>query len=182
MSNLKYDPEFLKLIQAANMPPAQEPTDAHHLRKASDALIAMITSFFPPSPGLTETTFSFTTADGTSLPIYQLTPSTAKQQEGPQPAIIFIHGGGMVAGSVALFKPSAEYYAAQTGLKVFCLSYRLAPEFPFPTPLEDIYSGVKWLQSHAAEHNIDPARIAICGTSAGGGLAAGVGSKPVTKG
>ncbi|KAK0648908.1 Alpha/Beta hydrolase protein [Cercophora newfieldiana] len=174
MSNLKYDPEFLQLLQAANMPPSAEPKGAHELRQNNDTIMAMVAAFFPPSPGVTETIFSVTANDGTSLAIYKLTPPTVKQQGSPQPAIIYVHGGGMVSGSVALFKRSAEYYATQTGIVVFCVSYRLAPEFPFPTPLEDVYSGLKWLQSNASEHNIDPARIAICGASAGGGLAAGV--------
>ncbi|KAK4445065.1 Alpha/Beta hydrolase protein [Podospora aff. communis PSN243] len=177
MAGLRYDPELLKLLSANSAPPPPEPTDVFDLRKNNDAVIQVFADLFPTPKDVEETIFKLTAKDGTSLPIHRLTPPAAKQHTSPQPAIIFVHGGGMVSGSVSLFKPNAIYYAAETGLAVFSVGYRLAPEFPFPTPVEDVYSAVKWLQSHATEHNVDPARIAICGMSAGGGLAAGVALK-----
>ncbi|KAK0611026.1 Alpha/Beta hydrolase protein [Immersiella caudata] len=177
MSSLRYDPELLKLLSANSAPPPPEPTDVFDLRTSNDAVIQIFADLFPIPKDVEETIFNFTTKDGTCLPIHRLTPPAAKRQTTPQPAIIFIHGGGMVSGSVSLFKPNAKYYAAETGFTIFSVSYRLAPEFAFPTPVEDVYSAVKWLQSHATEHNVDPSRIAICGMSAGGGLAAGVALK-----
>jgi acetyl esterase len=62
--------------------------------------------------------------------------------------------------------------ARELGIVVVAVDYRLAPETPFPGPLEDVYAGLVWTAEHADELGIDPGRIAIHGTSAGGGLCA----------
>lgn len=88
------------------------------------------------------------------------------------PAILHIHGGGYVMGSAEGYRPAAAKIAAATGALVVSVDYRLAPETPFPGPVEDCYAALRWLHGHAAELGVDPARIAIAGESAGGGLAA----------
>lgn len=85
------------------------------------------------------------------------------------PAILWIHGGGYVLGSAAQDDPLCKKYAEETGAIVASVEYRLAPEHPFPTPLEDCYAALLWL---ATQPGVDPDRIAIAGASAGGGLAA----------
>jgi len=174
MANLRYDPEFAKLIAAYQAEPTPPAKNVHELRSSTNTILASIAGLLPPMSEVTETILHFNAKDGASIPIHRLTPPAAKSQNTPQPAIIFVHGGGMVSGSVELFKPSAKYFAAETGIAVFSVGYRLAPEHPFPTPVEDVYAAVEWLQSQAKEQNIDPARIGICGASAGGGIAAGV--------
>lgn len=91
------------------------------------------------------------------------------------PALLWIHGGGYVLGSVAEDDARAKGYALALNCVVASVEYRLAPEHPFPAPLEDCYTGLKWLAANAAQFGVDPSRIAIGGASAGGGLAAGLG-------
>lgn len=88
---------------------------------------------------------------------------------GRLPAMLWIHGGGYVIGNAAQDDPICRKLARDVGMLVAAVDYRLAPEHPFPTPLEDCYAGLTWLAAHA---DVDPTRIAIGGASAGGGLAA----------
>ena len=90
------------------------------------------------------------------------------------PALYWIHGGGMVLGSVPMSDGFCGQQAADLGILVASVEYRLAPEHPYPAPLEDCYAGLRWFASSARELGADPARIAIGGGSAGGGLAAGL--------
>ena len=89
-----------------------------------------------------------------------------------RPGILHIHGGGYVIGAPEMSIDTCASYATQLGAVVVSVDYRLAPETPFPGPVEDCYAGLKWLHAHAAELGVEPARIAISGESAGGGLAA----------
>jgi acetyl esterase/lipase len=88
--------------------------------------------------------------------------------------VLYLHGGAMIVGSVPIFDGPVSRYVARSGVSMLSLEYRLAPEHPHPTPVEDAYAGLVWLTGHAAELGIDPSRIAIMGDSAGGGVAAGV--------
>ncbi|MBT0769546.1 alpha/beta hydrolase [Kineosporia sp. J2-2] len=92
----------------------------------------------------------------------------------PVGAIYWIHGGGMIMGDhrTGLGEPFA--CAEEFGLAVVSVGYRLAPEHPHPTPVEDCYAALVWLAGQAAGLGIDPARIVCAGGSAGGGLAAAV--------
>ena len=90
------------------------------------------------------------------------------------PAILWIHGGGYVLGDMASDDAHCCGLAKRVNCVVVSVEYRLAPEHPFPAPVEDCYAALKWLASHAAELGVDPQRIAIAGASAGGGLTAGL--------
>ena len=88
---------------------------------------------------------------------------------GPRPGLLWLHGGGLIFGSAAMDDPLCRVFADRLGIVVVSVDYRLAPEYPFPIPLEDCYTGLRWL---ARLPDVDPKRIAIRGDSAGGGLAA----------
>lgn len=90
------------------------------------------------------------------------------------PALLWIHGGGMIAGTVEATDAYCSRIADELGVFVASVDYRLAPEHPYPAPLEDCYAALRWFASSAADLGIDPARLAIGGASAGAGLAAGL--------
>ncbi|NYI79334.1 alpha/beta hydrolase [Nocardioides panzhihuensis] len=91
----------------------------------------------------------------------------------PRPAIYHAHGGGMVIGNRRLGVETFLPYVADGHAVVVSVEYRLAPEHPDPAPVEDCYAGLVWTAKNAADLGVDPERIMIAGTSAGGGLAAG---------
>lgn len=86
-------------------------------------------------------------------------------------ALLWIHGGGYVIGNPRIDE-GHNIDIARMGVTTVSVDYRLAPEHPFPAPLDDCLQGWTWLQEHAAELGVDPARVALGGQSAGGGLAA----------
>jgi acetyl esterase len=87
-----------------------------------------------------------------------------------------IHGGGFTLGSVDdLFTVAkCAHISAQVGCIVTTVDYRLAPEFPYPTPPEDCYAALSWVVDNAASLGVDGTRVVIGGESAGGNLAAAV--------
>lgn len=87
----------------------------------------------------------------------------------PTPALLWIHGGGYVVGTPEQDDVLCRRYVERLGVTVAAVRYRLAPEHPYPIPVEDCYSVLTWL---AGLPGVDAARIAIGGASAGGGLAA----------
>jgi acetyl esterase/lipase len=90
------------------------------------------------------------------------------------PLYYSIHGGGMVLGSPAGDRPENAALAVKHGFCCVSVDYRLAPEHVQPSQLQDCYSGLKWCIQHAAELGIDVQKVALGGSSAGAGLAAGL--------
>ena len=90
------------------------------------------------------------------------------------PALLWIHGGGYVCGTIDIDNIPLKKITLATGCLSLAVAYRLAPEHPYPAPLEDCYAALSWLASRAKDLGVDPRRIAIGGASAGGGLAAGL--------
>lgn len=108
--------------------------------------------------------------DGTPLTvrIYRKTGSTSKA------AMLYLHGGGMIMCNLTTHDGTCRGYASATGLVVVAVDYRLSPEHPFPTPVDDCYATLCWLADQAGDLDLDSARIVVAGESAGGGLAAAV--------
>jgi acetyl esterase/lipase len=88
------------------------------------------------------------------------------------PAVLTIHGGGFIIGSVEAEHAGSAAMALGSGAVVVSVEYRLAPEHPYPAGLHDCYAALQWLHAEAAALGVDPARVAVAGASAGGGLAA----------
>ena len=86
--------------------------------------------------------------------------------------ILWMHGGGFIAGNTILNDRECIAYARDLNLVVLSVEYRLAPKFPYPAAIDDCFEAWLWLQKNARELGIDPARIVVSGISAGGGLAA----------
>jgi acetyl esterase len=93
--------------------------------------------------------------------------------EGTTPVLIAMHGGGFVLGRSEDFDYFCLEVVRRLGITVANVDYRLAPEAPYPAPLDDCFAALTYVFAHAATLGIDPSRIAVAGSSAGGGLAAG---------
>jgi acetyl esterase/lipase len=94
--------------------------------------------------------------------------------DGARPVVLSMHGGGFVLGSHDGDDALFEDWCASLGIVGVAVGYRLAPETPYPGPLEDCYAALEWVHQHADELGIDRARVGVRGISAGGGLAAGL--------
>ncbi|MBR7828302.1 alpha/beta hydrolase [Actinospica sp. MGRD01-02] len=92
----------------------------------------------------------------------------------PRPCLISIHGGGYVIGSHLGEDGRFDRWCTTLACVGISVGYRLAPETPYPGPLEDCYTALRWAHRNAPELGIDPTRIGVIGGSAGGGLAAGL--------
>lgn len=88
------------------------------------------------------------------------------------PAMLRIHGGGYVFGTAEMGDAANRAWAASLGCVIVSVQYRLAPDSSFPGPLDDCFAALVWLHGQAGALGVDPARIAVRGESAGGGLAA----------
>ena len=84
---------------------------------------------------------------------------------------VFMHGGGWVFGTLDGHDDVCRRIAMQSGHAVLSVDYRMAPEFPFPTPLEDCITATRWAHENAASLGCDAKRMVVCGDSAGGNLA-----------
>lgn len=91
-----------------------------------------------------------------------------------RPVVAFFHGGGWVLSHLDGHDALCRRLAIVSGALVVSVGYRLAPEHPFPAPHDDCWAVTSWLSRHATEWGGDPTRLAVCGDSAGGNLAAGV--------
>ena len=96
----------------------------------------------------------------------------AGDPSGTQPLVLFVHGGGWVSGCLDDMDYFCTHLAARAQATVVSVAYRLAPEHPYPSALEDCEDALEWVAQHGQELGGDPSRLAVMGDSAGGNLAA----------
>ncbi len=107
-------------------------------------------------------------ADGTPLPARLYAPSHQRL-----PVLLYLHGGGFVIGGLETHDSLCRQLALRSGGAVLALDYRLAPEYRFPTAVDDAWAAMHWLAGPgAAALGLDGRRLAVGGDSAGGTLAA----------
>jgi acetyl esterase len=109
-------------------------------------------------------------AEGRRIPVRLYRP----KGDGPFPLLVFLHGGGWVAGNLETHDNACRYLCNRTPCCVLAVDYRLAPEHKFPAPLDDCYEATAWAAKNAVKLGGDPARVAVIGDSGGGNLAAAV--------
>jgi acetyl esterase len=159
-----FDPEIAAVVP---MIPSFDGTDPVAMRAGLSEMIAQL-----PAPDMTGVQCEDRTIPGgrgdPEVPIRIYRPVERRTQA----AVYSVHGGGFIAGDLETEHALHVTLARELGAIVVAVDYRLAPETPFPGPLEDVYAGLVWTAEHADELGIDPGRIGIQGTSAGGGLCA----------
>jgi len=97
-----------------------------------------------------------------------------RARPAPRPLLLYLHGGGWLVGSLDTHDSVCRFLAAHAGCAVLASTYRLAPEHPYPLPVEDAIAAHRWTVANAANLEADPSRIGVGGDSAGGNLATGI--------
>jgi acetyl esterase/lipase len=171
------DPELHTLLQplltaAAELEP---PTigDVPTRRERAIPLFESLGAGWGPVSGVELTRHTLRTSDGAGLDLAWYFPTSKL----PGSAVLYLHGGGMIyslAEAGPTYDAIVRAYVAAAGVPMLMVDYRVAPEHPDPTPVEDCYAALCWLAENAAALGADPRRLAVAGDSAGGGLAAGV--------
>jgi acetyl esterase/lipase len=170
---LNMDPDVL--TQLTRPGPSGQPGppvgDVETRRRNLAAGMAAMAAARDPVPGIDRTDIVAPTADGAELPLFWYRKAAAEQ---PGSAVLYLHGGGFISPLLPAHDGMIRTYVAASGVPVLLVDYRVAPENPHPTPVEDCYTALCWLAENARELGIDSKRIAVMGESAGGGLSAGV--------
>ena len=171
VSLLSIDPELQAPLEGyLGSGMSYEPNRLQSIREGMSAFLSAAPPARPPSVLVEDVSIPGPDGD-TELPLRIYRPAG---ESSAAPALYWMHGGGMVIGSIDMDDALLVNAVEQLGLAAVSVEYRLAPECPDPAPVEDCYTGLAWTAAHASEQGIDPDRIAVGGPSAGGGLAAGL--------
>jgi acetyl esterase/lipase len=168
----RLDPELAAVLETLPAEGLFNWQDLPATRAGLDQMFATMSADVPDSPHVLKQDRAAPGPDGApDVPVRVYRPTHAT---GQLPGLFWIHGGGMVLGSLAMDDHNIQHIVDEVGCVAVSVEYRLAPEHPFPAPVEDCYAALKWTHAQASELGIDPRRIAVGGASAGGGLAAGL--------
>jgi len=159
---------FLEMIGAASAPEIAALSPAE-MRERFRRLMRLVGPASPPIGRIDDGELP-----GAAGPVPFRTYTPSENVDGCLPGLVYFHGGGCVFGSIETHDGLCRMLANGSGCRVISIGYRLAPEHRFPAALEDSYAAVNWVFAQSSRLAIDPARIAIAGDSAGGGLAATV--------
>ena len=160
------DPELAELLAAIPLAPVTSVEALAQVRPYSSSAIGPIIE----GRGIALRDITIPVTADTDITLSVFTPSTVA---AGAPCVYWLHGGGMIMGDrFSQIDIPLEWLEA-FGAVVISAEYRLAPEVTGPTLVNDSYAGLTWVAEHASELGIDPSRIIIAGTSAGGGIAAG---------
>jgi acetyl esterase len=137
-------------------------------RRSREETRPLLISLAGPPEAVGRAEDSIVEQDGLCVPIRTYWP----EAPGPHPLLLFFHGGGYVFGDLDTHDATVRALTNRAGAVSISVDYRLAPEHPFPAAIEDCLAVLRWARTHASFLNVDPARIALSGDSAGGALAA----------
>jgi acetyl esterase/lipase len=166
------DPELRVVVEKL---PTDRPLDLNDIPAARTKMKKMVTTLLAALPAVEGVTSQDRFAPGSQGgPDVRVRVYRPNDQPNKLPALLWIHGGGYVMGDIEQDDRLMKQLVKRIGCVAVSVDYRLAPEHPFPAPVEDCYAGLKWLFAKAGELGVEPSRIAIGGASGGGGLTAGL--------
>jgi acetyl esterase/lipase len=170
MPDYAFDPELAPLIPM--LPTGMDLTDIVAARASMEEMIAAMS---PPEPEGHGVRIEDRTIPGPEgAPDVAVRIYTPTSSESVLPGVLYLHGGGFMVGSIQSEHLGALGAATSAEAVVVSVEYRLAPEDPFPAGLEDCYAALAWMAAQAGELAIDDRHIGVMGSSAGGGLSAGL--------
>ena len=157
------DPEIRAVLEMFPFPPIND-----------DTLALMRPALAAPGPELTDrVTRSVVHAPGLGgAPDVALRVHRPTEATGALPCLVWMHGGGLVMGVAGMDDARFDLWCTRHNMMAVSIEYRLAPEAPFPGPIDDCYAGLQYVAAHAVELGVDVDRIGVGGASAGAGLAA----------
>ena len=159
---------FIDLLAARGVPPTHTLTPEEARRVYRERR-----SFTQPEPPALARIESLS-AEGPAgaIPLRLYSPVPREKQQGLLSVLVYYHGGGWVIGDLDTHDTLCRQLADESGCAVVAVDYRMGPEHPFPTAVDDCIAATRWIAQQAEALGLDASRMAVGGDSAGGNLAA----------